>query len=363
MKPPQIVRIGVIGAGAITRSRHLPGFKKIPGVQLVAVCNRSKASSTRIAKEWGFERIARSPSEIIWASDLDAVVIGAWPYLHHTLSCATLNAGKHVFTQARMARNLAEAKQMLAAARRHPRQVAMICPSPYAMKSALFVQELLRKGFVGAIRLVEFHHLNSGFADPEKPIHWRQQRRLNGVNTLAFGIIIERFLQWFGPIQSVRAVENIFTPRRKDEKGKWVRVDNADQLLVHARLRNHPGLMNLSFSGAVHHAPSDRVCIYGDRGTLVVDLATDKVEGAMAGEKGLRELPVPRRLQRMWMVEADFIDAIRAGGRKRLSKERTRFFSPDFEEGVRYMAVTEAAIRSARTGRTEQIDQDGFALR
>ena len=74
-------------------------------------------------------------------------------------------------------------------------------------------------------------------------------------------------------------------------------------------------------------------------------MVTDKVEGARVGEKGLKELAIPRHLQRAWTVEADFIYAIRAGGRSCLPRERTRFFSPDFEEGVRYMAVTEAAIR------------------
>ena len=350
-----VIRLGVIGAGNITQTRHLPGFRTLPKVELVAVCNRSLESSARVAKQWEFERIARTPLEIIHAPDIDAVVIGAWPCFHHTWSCAALKAGKHVFTQARMARNLAEAKRMLAVARKHPKQVAMICPSPYALKSTLFVQNLLKKGYVGSIRLVQFYTLNSIFADPKKPIHWRQQRSLNGMNTLSLGIFLERFLQWFGPIHSVQAMDATFTSFRPDEKGRRIKVSNADQIQILGRLQNHPGHLNLIFSGAVHHAPSDQVWIYGEKGTLRVDFTRDRVDGAKAREKKMKPFKIPLRFQRSWTFEADFVDAIRAGGRHHLSKERTQFFPPDFKEGVRYMAATEAVIRAARTGREEQM--------
>ncbi len=349
--PPPEIRVGIIGAGGITRARHLPGLKKIPGVRLVAVCNRTRESGEAVARDWGFERVARTPRHLIEADDIHAVMIGTWPYLHHVLSCFALRAGKHVFTQARMARNLAEARQMLREAERHPDLVAMICPSPFAMKSALFVQNLLREGFVGRIRLVRFHSLNASFADPSAPIHWRQQSRLSGVNTLSLGIHLERFLQWFGPITCVRADGVIFTPRRKDAEGRWMEVTVFDQLDAVARLRDHPGHLQMTFSGAVYHAPAERAEIYGERGTLVVDLAKDEVMGARRGDKHLHYLPIPQFLRREWNVEADFIDTIRAGGRDRLPKARTRFFSPDFAEGVRYMAATEAIVRAAKTGR------------
>ena len=35
------VRIGIIGAGGIFRSRHFPGLAKVEAAQVVAICNRS----------------------------------------------------------------------------------------------------------------------------------------------------------------------------------------------------------------------------------------------------------------------------------------------------------------------------------
>jgi predicted dehydrogenase len=351
------IRIGIIGAGGITKSKHLPGIKKISGVELVAVCNRSEASSAKAAQEWGIQRIETKPEAIIKAKDIDAVIIGTWPYLHCKLACAALGAGKHVFTQARMASSLAEAKKMLAAAKKHPKLVCMICPSPFGMKGTLFVKKLIEDGFLGKIRLVEYHQMGNGFATAESPITWRQQTKYSGVNTLAYGIYIERFLQWFGPIESVQATGAIFTPKRKNEEGKLEKVDIPEQLHVIAQLKNHPGQLNLLFTNVVRH-PSARRCaaeIYGDEGTLVVDFNTNEILGASASEKELKKMEIPGHLERHWIVEEDFIDAIRAGGRSHLTPERTLFFSPDFNEGVQYMAVTEATIKSVKSGKREKV--------
>ena len=42
--------------------------------------------------------------QVIEHPEVDAVVIGTWPYLHHTLVLAALKANKHVLTEARMVR-------------------------------------------------------------------------------------------------------------------------------------------------------------------------------------------------------------------------------------------------------------------
>ena len=41
----QPIRIGIIGAGGIVKTRHIPGLRAIPGVQITQVTNRSVASA------------------------------------------------------------------------------------------------------------------------------------------------------------------------------------------------------------------------------------------------------------------------------------------------------------------------------
>ena len=78
----ETLRIGLIGAGANTRTRHIPGFQAIEGVELVAVCNRSPESGHRVADAFGIGRVETDPEALFRDPDIDAICIGTWPYKH-----------------------------------------------------------------------------------------------------------------------------------------------------------------------------------------------------------------------------------------------------------------------------------------
>ncbi|OYW78235.1 MAG: hypothetical protein B7Z37_00045 [Verrucomicrobia bacterium 12-59-8] len=50
--PEQPIRIGIIGAGGIVKSRHMPGLRAIPNVQITQVTNRSLASAEAFCREF-----------------------------------------------------------------------------------------------------------------------------------------------------------------------------------------------------------------------------------------------------------------------------------------------------------------------
>src|SRR4051794_4536958 len=108
-----LLRIGIVGAGQVARARHIPGFRALPGVKIVGVCNRHRESSRRVAREFDIPRVFESWEHLVDSDEIDAVVIGTWPYLHCPITLSALGAGKHVLTQARMAMNAREAQRML----------------------------------------------------------------------------------------------------------------------------------------------------------------------------------------------------------------------------------------------------------
>lgn len=61
----ETIRIGIIGAGGNTRFRHIPGLQAIDGVEIVGVCNRSRASSERVADEFKIPRVFDNWREVI----------------------------------------------------------------------------------------------------------------------------------------------------------------------------------------------------------------------------------------------------------------------------------------------------------
>ena len=114
------LRIGLIGAGGIVRQRHLPGLLALPNVQVAAVCNSRIETAQRIAADFHIPEVVDDWADMLGRGDLDIIWIGTPPVLHAPITISALEAGKHVFCQARMAMNLREGREMLAAAQARP---------------------------------------------------------------------------------------------------------------------------------------------------------------------------------------------------------------------------------------------------
>jgi predicted dehydrogenase len=350
------VRIGIIGAGGNTRTRHIPGFKAIPGVEIVAVCNRSKASGEKVAREFGITRVTESWKEIVEAPDIDAICIGTWPNLHGKLTVAALRAGKHVLTEARMARNLAEAELMLAESRARPNLVAQIVPAPMSLPFDATVIELIQGGALGTLREVHVTATTDGLADSSLPLSWRQDLALSGKNTLYLGIYYEMVLRWLGRgVTSLVADAAIFSKERKDEEGVPQPTTIPESVTVlgsyapttvtaapwAAKWEPTGARLIAHFSGVETTAPRAEIRLNGSQGGLRLDLAKGQLWLAKRGETE-KPVEIAPEKRGAWRVEADFIDSIREGKPVRLT---------DFDTGVKYMQFTEAVWESWSNGR------------
>src|SRR5437763_13974426 len=118
------LRIGIIGAGGIVKQRHLPAFKRRSDLEIVAISNSTYESAEKFCQENvpGAVPIANWPA-LVALPDIDIVWIGTPPYLHSAVTISALEAGTHVFCQARRSNERAEAEEKIAASRRFPTQV------------------------------------------------------------------------------------------------------------------------------------------------------------------------------------------------------------------------------------------------
>ena len=339
------LRIGIAGCGGICRQRHIPGLRKIDGVEIVTVANRSRDSSQKAAAELGIPETDESWEAVVARDDLDAVLIGTWPYLHKDISVAALERGKHVFCQARMAMNYKEAQQMYDAWRRSGR-VAMLCPVPFGLSIDRSMARLQREGYLGQVRLIKVESYTDAYASPGAPMNWRKDDRLSGLNMHTLGMYIEVVHRWFGWTKSIAAQTSIFTPVRRDESGAQVEVSIPDEVLAHGRMRSGDIPVQYTVCAAVHHG-KEQIMIYGERATLRYDIAEDVLYGARPKEQ-LERLEIhPDEVYdvRNWRVERDFVDAIRNNGE----------YHPNFEDGLRYMQVIQAIYDSASRQRSVEL--------
>ena len=82
------IRVGIVGLGANTRLRHVPGLRACADVEIVSVCNRRPDSTRAAAAEFDIPRMCDRWEDLITDDDIDAVVIGTWPYLHCPIALA-----------------------------------------------------------------------------------------------------------------------------------------------------------------------------------------------------------------------------------------------------------------------------------
>lgn len=333
------IRVGIVGAGGNTTARHIPGLQAIDGVKIISVCNRTRASSERVSRQWGIPTIYDDWQALVAAPDTDAIVIGTWPYLHGAVTLAALDAHKHVLCEARMAMSAGEARAMCDAARAHPRQVAQVVPSPTTLRVDATIQQLIGDGYLGDILAVTIRDGNN-FVDPDAPLHWRQDTALSGVNIMSLGIWYEAMMRWVGPATRVTAVGQTFTKMRRNGAGLMQAVRVPEHVDVVAELACG-GQAHIQISAVTGLAGPAEATIFGSKGTL--RWTQDRLYGARRDASVLEEIAIPENQAGGWRVEEEWVNAIRGVEPVRLTT---------FEDGVQYMEFTEAVARGIATGGT-----------
>src|SRR5213083_419136 len=339
-KNNQKLRIGIVGAGSIVRARHLPAVKKHAEGEIVAVSNSTYESSEKSCHEnLPHATPLRNWPQLVALPDLDIIWIGTPPYMHSAVTISALEAGKHVFCQARMSMDLAEAEEMLAASKRYPELVTMLCPPPMGMRADLLVKKLLAENYIGHPHHVRLQSFTGNYLDPETPAHWRQKIEISGLNTLTLGIYVEVLQRWLGDITGVFARGKIIDPIREGYE-----VIVPDLLTVLCSFENGAEGV-LEFSGINALTSGDRLEIYGSAGALVYYFTSDVLQAGKTGDRALHLVDIPQELEGEWRVEEDFLAAVKSKGRVRPH--------PNFEDGLQYMRVVQAVADSR--GRNEWV--------
>lgn len=336
----ETIRVGIVGAGANTRLKHIPGFKAIQDVEIVSIANRTRESGERVAHLFDIPKVYDNWLELVEADDTDAICIGTWPYLHCPVTLAALEHDKHVLCEARMAMDAAEARAMLEAARQCPHLVTQMVPAPHTLAVDGTIQKLIGLDYLGEVLAVELRGLQTMFVDKESPLHWRHDADLSGFNTLTMGIWYEAMMRWVGPAARVIAMSKLCVPQRKDIEGLLQAVTVPDHVDIIAALVCG-AIAHLRFSTVTGLAPTNEVWLFGAEGTLRLDTSTLDLYGGRRGDKELQKIVIPEEERGRWRVEEEFINAIR--GEEEVTRTR-------FEDGVKYMEFTEAVIRSAQSG-------------
>src|SRR5438128_3025053 len=236
-----MTRVGIIGRGWGERSQA-PNFRE-SGLEVVAIAGHA---------DW----------RKVLDSNADLVAIVTPPSTHLEIAKAALDAGKHVICEKPTALNAAQAEQLAAAARAHPKQIAIIDHELRFLPSFRAARE--RIGELGAIRYAEVRYASPSRGDRSRPWNWWSDASQGGGVWGAVGSHFVDALRYLGC--EIEAVQAVLATLIDERSGKKVTSD--DFAAVHLRLRG--GALAVMTFSAVASGPDEptALTIHGEHGAF-----------------------------------------------------------------------------------------------
>lgn len=153
------VALAVVGAGNIAQSVHLPILRRLPTVELVAVCDRNYSKARAVAERFGIPRAVRSIEELL-SLPLDAVDICTSTDTHADIVGACIEAGLDVFVERPLARSSDEAALLAEKAR--SRGVKLMVGMNHRFRNDV----VLMKNYIEQEQLGRVYYAKAGWLKP-----------------------------------------------------------------------------------------------------------------------------------------------------------------------------------------------------
>ena len=146
------VKVGVVGCGVVAAAYYLPYLMDMERAELVAVCDRIEPRLKACARLFGARERYLDYNEMIDRADIEAVLILTAPGTHVPFALKAAEAGKHILLQKPMATDMAGARKVAAAVRRHKLKAVIEPSSDTALAPGVtHLRELVKKGVLGDI--------------------------------------------------------------------------------------------------------------------------------------------------------------------------------------------------------------------
>ncbi len=147
------IRVGVLGAGAISQVAHLPVLRRLPGVEVVAICDNDVSKAQALASRFEVKDTYDDIEEVLRYANVDVVVICTPNHLHEIHVTSALAAGVHVLCERPLALTLAGIERALAASDRYGKRV-MVGMNHRFRSDVQAVRGFLAGGDLGALQAV-----------------------------------------------------------------------------------------------------------------------------------------------------------------------------------------------------------------
>ena len=266
------LRVGIAGANAArgwARDAHVPALARLAHYTLTAVSARTQAIAEEARTAFNAGRAYDDSLALARAPDLDVVVVAVKVPEHRAIVMAALEAGKHVYCEWPLGRDLAETQEMAAAVR--PGQRVMIGLQALSAPAVRHAAQLVRDGAIGQLKVLRVCSPTAGWG-AMAPRHYAYlQDKRNGatLETIAGGHTLAAMETIAGSFTEVDArCSTLMKSIRIQDSDECVARSSADHMLI-LGLHDSGCVSTLEVIGGEAARPFSLELI-GDRGWLKI---------------------------------------------------------------------------------------------
>ncbi|MCB0067322.1 MAG: Gfo/Idh/MocA family oxidoreductase, partial [Caldilineaceae bacterium] len=240
------IGVGLVGYKFMGRAhsnayRQAPHFFNVdPTPRMVAICGRDEASVKEAAENLGWEGYETDYEALVARPDIQLIDVSTPGDTHKDVVLAALKAGKHVICEKPLANNLAEAREMLEAAKAAG-TVAVVNYNYRRVPAVQWARKLIEDGVIGEVRHWRAVYLQEWIMPHYgTPMIWRLDKDVAGSGALGdLGAhIIDLAHYLVGGIKTVAGLTTTFIKERATDDGGTGVVDVDDAFAAAVEFEN-----------------------------------------------------------------------------------------------------------------------------
>jgi myo-inositol 2-dehydrogenase/D-chiro-inositol 1-dehydrogenase len=373
------LNIGLVGYGFMGRT-HSNAFLQTPRYfdvpyepVLKAVCARNADRVKSFAANWGYESIETDWRALVARKDIDLIDIASPNDTHAEIAVAAAGAGKMVSCEKPLGRHAAEAEQMVEAVET-ARVPNTVWYNYRRVPAVVMIKELIDQGKLGRIFHYRAQFLQDWTISQDLPQGGEGLWRLDvgvagsGVTGDLLAHCLDTAMWLNGSIAELTAMTETFIKERKHTltgKVEPVGIDDASAVLCRFQngslalfeatryARGHKALYTLEINGEHASARWDLHDLHR------LQWFDHRDEGKLRGWRSIHVTDGDHPYMKHWWVPGlqigyehtfihQFADFLSAAGSNTSA-------SPTFRDGLATDYVTDAILKSAKTGRGEKV--------
>ena len=367
------LRVGIVGANierGFAIAAHIPALQVLPGFEITAVCTTRQTSAAQAADYLGIPLAFTDPAQLAEHPDVDIVAVSVRVPSHRDVVLAALAAGKHVYCEWPLGRNLEEDRELLAAAEdagvRH-----LVGLQARAAPWANYVRDLVANGDLG--RVLSATMAVTAASRPPSADSAFMLDRAAGMNslTIAGGHTLDLLRYCLGELRQLSAFEVNQHPQVTTPEGMTLNKSTLDQLVVCGVIGDDLAVSYQLRGGGIPREPRFSFEIHGEEADLVLTSLPTTTESMQR-----QHLTVSRRSPTGELVALDVPDSYRLvppetppGAPFNVAQMYLRLAhaieggvpaDPGFDVGVSCHELLEAVTRASESGsiRSESLPSD-----